>query len=595
MKKTRPKRSSSGKPERSPSNKPEDRTRAYAEGVVSGKILAGRLVRLACQRHIDDLENGKARGLRWDQEAADHVIGFIESCLRLTGGEHEGRPFRLSPWQVFIVGSLFGWKGRDGYRRFRRAYVEIAKGNGKSPLAAAIGLFMLTADGEARAEVYAAATKRDQAMILFRDAVAMVDQSPAISKRVSKTGAPLREWNLSYLETGSWFRPISSDDGQSGPRPHCGLIDEIHEHKTPNVIEMMRAGTKGRTQALILEITNSGHDKDSVCWKHHEYTAELLLGKKQNDAWFGYICGIDPCDKHQEEGRLQPVDGCADCDDWRNEKVWTKANPNLDVSVTRKYLREQVNEAVGMPSKEGSVKRLNFCVWTETEVAWISSYTWSLGSGPIRKSDLLGCRCYGGLDMASKIDLAAFAKLFPDHPDEGHYSLLVHCWIPRKQAELHEREHGIPYSLWEREGWVTITPGDVIDHDAIEEAIKRDARDYELVETAFDTWNAVQISIHLQQYGMEMREFTQNLRSFNEPSKLFEALLKEGKIHHGDNPLLSLMAGNVSIVTDRSGNIRPVKPDGASSKKIDGIVATIMALGRAMQAPENSTPGIHFL
>lgn len=569
-----------------------DRVRAYAESVTSGETRAGHLVVLACKRHLDDLGHGAARGLVWDQAAADHAVGFIEKCCRLAGGQHEGKQFLLAPWQAFIVGSLFGWKGPDGYRRFRTAYVEIGKGNGKSPLAAAVGLYMLTADNEPRAEVYAAATKRDQASILFRDAVAMVDQSPALSKRLLKSGAPSREWFLSYPSTGSFFRPIASDDGQSGPRPHCGLIDEVHEHKTGHVLDMMKKGTKGRTQALILEVTNSGHDRDSICWRHHEYTTDILTGAKPNDSWFGFVCGLDPCKEHLDEGHRQPVEGCEKCDDYRDERVWPKANPNLDVSVTTKYLREQVREAEGMPATEGLVKRLNFCMWTSTETSWISPVVWARGAGPIDRKELLGRRCFCGLDMASKIDLAAFAKLFPDYPQPGHYALTLHAWIPRKQAEFHEREGGIPYSLWEREGWVTITEGDVIDHDLIEEAIKSDSNSYEVDQIAYDTWNAVQTALHLQQHGLTMWEFTQNLRNFNEPTKLFEAMLREGKIHHGDNGLLTWMAGNVTVISDRSGNIRPVKPAHHSPKKVDGIVAAVMALGRAMVATETVTSGV---
>lgn len=230
----------------------------YARAVVKGKILAGPHVRAACQRHLDDLKQAGQRGFFFDRKAAERAIGFFRDVLRLNGGEYEGKPFTLEGWQAFIVGALFGWKSDDGYRRFRIAYIETAKGSGKSPLAAGIGLYGLVADGEARAEIYSAATKKDQAMILFRDAVAMVDQSPALSRVLGKSGVGQSVWNLSYLKTGSFFRPISADDGQSGPRPHIVLIDEIHEHKNGYVVEMLRAGTKSRTQALIVMITNSG-------------------------------------------------------------------------------------------------------------------------------------------------------------------------------------------------------------------------------------------------------------------------------------------------------------------------------------------------
>lgn len=269
-----------------------DPVAAYAQAVVRGKAAAGPHVRAACARHLRDLKGGAARGLKWDRAAATRAIGYFRDVLRLAGGEHEGKPFILEPWQAFIVGSLFGWKGPDGYRRFRVAYVEAGKGAGKSPLAAGIGLYGMTADGEPRAEVYTAATKKDQAMILFRDAVAMVDQSPALASRLVKSGSN-PTWNLADLRTASFFRPVASDDAQSGPRPHIALLDEIHEHRTGNVVEMMRAGTKGRRQALVFMITNSGHDRASVCYDYHEYGAKVSAGEVEDDSFFAYICGLD--------------------------------------------------------------------------------------------------------------------------------------------------------------------------------------------------------------------------------------------------------------------------------------------------------------
>lgn len=573
---------------------PTDPVTDYAREVVAGRLVVGRLVRLACERHLRDLDDGAARGLRWDLAAAMHAIDFVRTFLRLAGGEHEGKPFDPSPWQAFILGSLFGWKGADGYRRFRTAYVEIGKGNGKSPLAAAVGLYMLIADGEARAEVYAAATKKDQAMILFRDAVAMVDQSPDIGKRLAKSGAKGREWNIAHHASGSFFRAISSDDGQSGPRPHCGVIDEVHEHKTPLVIDMMRAGTKGRTQALIFEITNSGYDRDSVCWRHHDYSAKVLAGQIVNDSWFAYVCGLDPCSKHAGEGKTQPVEGCHDCDDWRDERTWQKANPNLGVSVTLKYLREQVAEAIGMPSKEGTVKRLNFCWWTEGETAWLPAALWSRGAGRIPDADLIGGVCFGGLDVASEIDIAAWVLAFPDRPDPGQYALRCRFWIPRSQALFHEREHGVPYTLWEREGWVTLTPGEAIDIDQIEQQVKVDAEAYQLADLAYDPWNAAQIALHLQAHGIKVVKFAQHVGNYNEPTKRFESLLKEGRLRHGSNPVLDWMAGNVAVSTDGNGNVRPVKPAHAGAKKVDGIVAAVMALARGMLSPAYTGGGVDF-
>ena len=478
----------------------KDPATAYARGVVSGAVVTGRLVRLACERHLRDLEEGPARGLSWDLAAAARAVSFFATVLCLNGGEHEGRPFILQPWQAFIIGSLFGWKGSDGFRRFRTAYIEIGKGNGKSPLAAGVGLYCLAADDEPRAEVYAAATKRDQAMILFRDAVAMVDQSPALARRLSKSGAKGKEWDLAYHHTGSFFRAIGSDkDSQSGPRPHCGLVDEIHEHKSPIVVDMMRAGTKGRRQALIFEITNSGVDRESVCWHHHEYSAKVMEGHP-DDSWFAFVCQLDACEKCRREGLNQPKDGCAACDDWRNEEVWAKANPNLGVSITLKYLREQVREAAGMPSKAGVVRRLNFCVWTETITAAIPMDLWDLCGRLDGASDPADWRrrtierlehrpCKAGLDLGSTADLTALGLLFAEEDEETGeeaYTILPYFWVPAAAARKRSEADKVDYFRWISEGFVLSTPGNTTDYARVRADLADIAGQFSVPEIAVD-------------------------------------------------------------------------------------------------------------
>jgi phage terminase large subunit-like protein len=261
---------------------------AYAKAVRSGKIVAGPHVRAACARHLRDLEEGPARGLAFDRQAVKRAIGFFADVLRLNGGRFEGKQFEVQPWQAFVLGSLFGWKRSDGTRRFRHAYIETAKGSGKSPLAAGIGLYMLTSDGEARAEVYAAAVKQEQAKVLFRDAIAMVRMSPRLSSMLMLSGG-LDPDNISQPEHGRFFRPISSERqgrGQSGPRPHCALLDEIHEHPTNAMVEFLASGVKHRRSPLIFMITNSGSDRQTVCWEYHQYGVQVCEGTKENDAFF---------------------------------------------------------------------------------------------------------------------------------------------------------------------------------------------------------------------------------------------------------------------------------------------------------------------
>ena len=317
---------------------PHDPITDYARAVTTGTILAGRLVRLAGARHLRDLAEGPARGLTWSPAHGQHIIDFFPQFLRLAEGEHAGRPFALQPWQQFIVGSLFGWLGSDGYRRFRRGYIETGKGSGKSPMAAGVGLYGLAFDDEAGAEVYAAAVSRDQARIMFSDAVKMVAASPDLAALID-----VNVNNLSVRGSNSFFRPVSSEGrGLDGKRVHIALIDELHEHRSDVVVDKMRKGTKGRRQALVLELTNAGYDRESVCWYEHDYSAKVLERVVDNDAWFAYVCQLDACNACRADGKDQPQEACPTCDDFRDERVWIKTNPNLDVSISHKYLRELV-------------------------------------------------------------------------------------------------------------------------------------------------------------------------------------------------------------------------------------------------------------
>ena len=571
---------------------PPDRVTAYALGVVSGAIVAGRLVVAACKRHLADLETAAARGLVWDADAALHAINWIETFCHLAGGEHEGALFLLQGWQAFVVGSLFGWKKRDGFRRFRVGYIETGKGNGKSPILAAVGLYMLMADGEARAEVYAVATKKDQAMVLFRDAVAMVDQSPELAARLEKSGAAGREWNLAFHKTASFFRAISSEDnGHSGPRPHCALIDEIHEHRTATVVDMMRAGTKGRRQALILMITNSGSSRESVAWHQHEYAEKVLDGTQANDAFFAYVCQLDPCAACLADGKTQPQEGCEDCDDWRDPAVWPKANPNLGVSIQREYLAELVREAEGMPSKQGIVRRLNFCIWTEGQDRWIDVEVWDACGAPVDEARLRGRRCFGGLDLSSTTDLTAFVLAFPPSSldDEPAVDVLAWYWCPKEGVLKRAKRDKVPYDLWMREGLLEATPGDIIDYAHIEAKILDVAERYELVEVGYDPYNALQLVTSLAGQGLTMAPVRQGILTLSAPTKALEVRLGNRTLRHGAHAMLRWNAGNAAAVTDPQGNKKLVK--GSETARIDGLAALVNAFERMARHADDQAEG----
>ena len=533
-------------------------TTEYAEQVTSGAIVAGPNVRLACKRHLQDLKTGSKRGLRFDEEAAEKAIKFF-GFLCLAEGEFAGQPFNLQLWQQFIVGSLFGWKSEDGYRRFRKAYVEIGKGNGKSPMAAGIGLYGLMADGEDGAQIYAAAVTRDQAGIMFTDAKSMVKASPALSRRIDVNIA-----NLSFPAGGSYFRPVSSE-GRSldGKRVHMALIDELHEHPTNIVVEKMQAGTKGRRQPLIFEITNSGVDRESVCYQHHVYSEQVLSGTLEDDGWFGYICGLD------------------EKDDWKDESVWIKANPNIGISITWKYLREQVKEAIGMPSKENIVKRLNFCIWTQQIRVWIPPELWAENAGvPIDEDDLAGRRCYGGLDLAAVSDINAWVMLFPRDDGSGILDILARFWCPEARLYDPQNRYAAQYQAWANSGHLVALSGNAVDDSYIIKQVADDAEKFQLIDMNIDRlFNGKNVQIALMNEGIEVFPMGQGFLSMSQPMKEFEKRLLDKKLHHGNNPVLNFMAHNVAVQEDAAGN---KKPDKANSQgKIDGIVALVMALDRA--------------
>lgn len=539
----------------------------YACDVIAGKELAGQHVKDACQRHLKDLIEAPQRGFFFDLDAVKRIIGFFENVLCLNGGEYEGRAYKLLPWQAFIVGSLFGWKGADGFRRFRVAYVETAKGSGKSPLAAGIGLYGLMADGEARAEIYAAATKKDQAMILFRDAVAMVDQSPELRGRLQKSGVGLNVWNLAYMQTASFFRPISADDGQSGPRPHIALLDEVHEHRTGYVVEMLRAGSKSRRQNLNFMITNSGTDKRTVCWDYHDYAGKVCAGQIIDDSFFGYVCALDDGD-----------------DPFKNEACWGKANPSLKHGIPGiKYLREQVTMARGMPSKESIVRRLNFCQWVEAETPWISSSVWfGCQDDGFDNSLLIGRRCWAGLDLSSTQDLTALALVFePDGSDE-FWRLRVWFWLPGDGLHDKADKDRVPYLAWRDAGNLEALPGRAINKLAVAKRLSEISALYDLQEVGYDRWRIEDFKALLDQEGISLPliSFGQGFKEMAPAVDEFERMLLSGTVRHDGNPVMTWCAANAVVVTDPAGNRKVAKEK--ATGRVDGVVAAIMAVGRAM-------------
>lgn len=555
---------------RAPAVSSVDPVTHYAELVIAGDLIAGPHVRAACARHLQDLEDGPGRGLFWDIDAVDHILGFFREVLRLNGGDWEGAPFDPLDWQVFILGSLYGWKQDDGYRRYRNAYIETGKGSGKSPLVAGIGLFGLVADGEQRAEVYAAATKKEQAMILFRDAVAMVDQSAELAKRIHKSGAAGREWNLAYPGTSSFFRPLASDGAQSGPRVHVALLDEVHEQKDGTVISMIEAGTKSRNQALVVMITNSGSDKTSICWEKHEYAIKVSSGMLEDDTFFGYVCSLD---KNE--------------DPLKSEDCWPKVNPSLHAGLPGlKYLRKEVVQASGMPSKESKVRRLNFCEWVESSDPWIGSEVWfSAEDARYARFDpniFHGRRCHGGLDLSSTQDLTSLVLEFEPTPEDPVYRLVPYFWLPGDGLDKKAIKDHVPYIAWRDAGFLEALPGRAVNKHAVAQRLVEIASAYDLVSVGYDRWRIEDLKAICADEGIDLplEGFGQGYKDMSPALDELERRLLLGNIKHNGNPVLTWCAANAVAETDPAGNRKLSKA--RSNGRIDGMVSAVMATGRTM-------------
>ena len=554
----------------------DDPVTSYAASVVNGEIVAGPHVRATCSRHLRDLEKGGDRGLRWDIEAANRAQEFFPAILRLSEGQFEGEPFRLHPAQAFIVGSLFGWKRADETRRFRRAYVEQGKGNGKSPLAGGIGLYGLVADGEPGAQVFAAAAKMDQARILFNDAVAMVRQSPELERRLTPTGInPVN--NLAWIERGSFFRPVGRDTGKtgSGMRPHFVLIDELHEHPNRDTLEMLERGFKFRRNPLVFMITNSGSDRNSVCWEEHEHAVRVAQGEIEDDTTFSYVCALDAGDDPLED-----------------PSCWIKANPLLGVTITEGYLADVAAQAKAIPGKSNGIRRLHFCQWTDSETAWISRELWDACEDPkMTLEDFEGQECWIGLDLGATKDMTARVIVFRDGEDvDGRqkFAMFAHGYTPADTLHGRVREDRAPYDVWVDQGHLTATPGKLVRFDHVAADIVHLASRFDILAIAYDRWLIRNFEMTLDEMGVTLPliEHPQGpSRRKDSPLWMpesinqFEGLLLDHRLRIAANPALRSAVASSTFWTSPAGLRRFEKQ--RATGRIDLAVAAAMAVGAA--------------
>ena len=525
----------------------------YAQDVKTGKIIAGKLAKLAVKRHLKDLKAGKKRGLFFDEEAAQHALDFFQ-FIKHSKGPLAGTEFVLAPFQVFKIWVLFGWKNEDGTRRFRYAYNEVARKNGKTTEAAAIANYLFVADGIAGAEVYTAATKKDQAKIAFEEAVRQIQRSTFLKKHVG-----IHKNNMHILSTAAKMEPLASDsDTLDGLNPSGIILDEFHAHKDQGALfQVLKSATGSRLQPMFYVITTAGFNKESACFKLRKTCIDILEGRKEDDSMFVMICTTD------------------EKDDWKDEKTWIKSNPNLGNSISLKYLQNEFKQAVNTPSEEINFKTKHLNLWTNSSIAWINDDFWMKCNKGGDTSELVGRECYAGLDLASTTDLNAFVLVFPD--EEGvNFDVLCHFWCPSSKAK--QKEDQVDYSLWARQGFINLSEGDITDHRIIERDIKQLVQNYQLKLVAFDRALAYSgIAQNLSDEELPMHEFGQGFVSMSEPTKELERKIKLKQINHFGNPVLRWMASNVELKIDPAGNIKIDK--GKSSEKVDGMVALVMALG----------------
>ncbi|MDX8495875.1 terminase large subunit [Mesorhizobium sp. VK22B] len=600
------------------------RINAYAEAVLAGDTIAGPHVRNACRRHLDDLATGAERGLQFDDDAAQRVFRFFEERLKLSEGQFEGRPFNLHPSQAFKLGSIFGWKKADGSRRFRRAYIEEGKGNGKSPFAGGVGLYGLMADNEAGAQIYAAAAKKEQAAILFQDAVRMVRAAPALEERLKFSGGLGREFNIAHHRSGSFFRPISKDSGKSGsgPRPHFALADEVHEHPDRTTMEMLERGFKFRRQPLLLMITNSGSDRNTVCREEHEHAVRVAAGTREpdddftyvgeviDDTTFSYVCALDKDDDPLED-----------------PACWVKANPLLGTILTDDYLAGVVAQAKQIPGKLNGILRLHFCKWTDADKAWMPRATVEAvmdDFDPEAEHD--GSPAFLGVDLSGSKDITALACVVPTgfkemQRDDGTsvslptFDAWVEAWTPGNTLRARALADKAPYEQWVADGWLNAPPGPRIRFDYVAARVQQIDQIFDIRAIAYDKYAYDKFREEVEALGVEAEHVPHpqggKVRARPSEAKVeaakaagspipqglwmpgsvsaLEDMIIDGRIRLRRSPVLMTALMGATFDRDPQDNRWFVKPK--ASVRIDVAVALCMAVGAATDgAPNVSQP-----
>jgi len=508
---------------------------------------------------------------RYDKDAADYAVSFIESLCH-TKGTWAGKPFELIDWQEQIIRDLFGILKPNGYRQFNTAYIEIPKKQGKSELAAAVALLLLCGDGEERAEVYGCAADRNQAKIVFDVAVDMVRLCPALAKRVKILES---QKTLKYLPTNSTYQVLSADvANKHGFNTHGVIFDELHTQPNRKLFDVMTKGSgDARMQPLYFLITTAGNDTQSICYETHQKAKDIIDGRKNDSTFYPVIYGAD------------------ESEDWTDPKVWKKANPSLGITVGIDKVKAACDSAKQNPGEENSFRQLRLNQWVKQAVRWMPMDKWDACAFPVDPKSLEGRVCYGGLDLSSTTDITAFVLVFPPEDEEDKYCILPFFWIPEDNVDLRVKRDHVNYDLWKKQGFLQTTEGNVVHYGFIENFIEELGTRYNIREIAFDRWGATQMVQNLEGLGFTVVPFGQGFKDMSPPTKELMRLTLGGQISHGGHPVLRWMMDNIFIRTDPAGNIKPDKEK--STEKIDGAVATIMALDRAIRVGITSDSSVY--
>lgn len=527
----------------------------YARGVLSGRIPACSLVKKACERQLDDLDRyGDGKRFIYDAEAGDRICWFIEHLTHVKG-ELAGQEIKLEPWQVFILHTTFSWKTTEGIRRFRRVYIEVPRGNGKSSLSSGVALFCLCGDREPGAEVYSFATTRDQAKIVFGDAKEMARQNPKLKRAFD---LQVLATSLYVPKTNSYFQAKSAEGSTlDGLNTHLAVIDELHAHKTRAVYDVVETSLGKRRNSLMWVITTAGFDTAGICYEVRSFVKQILNKEAQDESQFGIIYGLD-------EG-----------DDWTSEEALHKANPNWGVSVRPEIITSLQAKAIARPSAANNFKTKHLDVWCSAASSWMDMPAWNLCRRSIALSDFEGFDCYMGLDLGAKNDLTAKVLVFPVE-ENGRLNYYVFGTYYAPRAALLKSGNS-QYDGWETLGYLKVTEGAVTDFNQIEADILEDCSRFRVKSVAYDPWQATQLATRLSDNDVPMVEYRNTVQNMSDPMKWLEALVQDKRLIHEGDPALTWMMGNVVAKRDFKDNVFPRKE--VYENKIDGAVALIMALG----------------